>query len=288
MSIKAVIPWQAKIVAKLILSRIPAGYSFWRKLTLFKQGSMEKPAYAYAVFKYHYERAEFSRRNGGFVAMEIGPGDSLFSGMIARAFGASSSYLVDVGDFARHDMGAYRAMRRFLLEKGLPSPEISACNSLEDLLITCNGCYLTSGLTSLRTIPSQSVDFVWSQAVLEHIRQAEFPDFMREMRRVMRDDGVCSHRVDLRDHLSGSLNNLRFSEQLWESNFMASSGFYTNRIRYTDMLNAFERAGFGVHVVNVERWDRLPTQKTKLSTCFKQLPEEELAVCGFDVVLQPV
>jgi hypothetical protein len=26
------------------------------------------------------------------------------------------------------------------------------------------------------------------------------------------------------------LNNLRFSERIWESEFMAKSGFYTNRI----------------------------------------------------------
>lgn len=96
-----------------------------------------------------------------------------------------------------------------------------------------------------------SIDFIWSQAVLEHIRKSEFLDTMLELHRILRPNGVCSHVVDLKDHLGGALNNLRFSEKLWESNFMASSGFYTNRIRYSEMLDIFHQAGFSVEVVNV-------------------------------------
>jgi len=74
---------------------------------------------------------------------------------------------------------------------------------------------------------------------------------------------------------------------LWESEFMARSGFYTNRIRYREFLELFKRAGFDVEVKRVLRWDRLPTPRNKLNEAFRSLPDDELLVYGFDVVLRP-
>ena len=41
---------------------------------------------------------------------------------------------------------------------------------------------------------------------------------------MIRPGGLCSHVVDLKDHLGGALNNLRFSQRVWESRTMAGSG----------------------------------------------------------------
>lgn len=281
-------PWQVKIASKLVLSHIPVGYRFWRRLGLFQYGEMDRSAYAYQIFKKHFDRVDFPRKRGGFVALEIGPGDSLFSALMAHAFGASGSYLIDVGQFARNDLKPYRDMVSFLAEKGLLVTDLVGANSLEELLAACKTHYGRRGLASLRSIADESVDFIWSQAVCEHIRRGEFLDTMLELRRVMRSDGVCSHRVDLRDHLCGALNNLRFEERFWESGLMASAGFYTNRIQYSEMLSLFQQAGFDVRVVRVDRWDELPTPRAKLSPTFRHLPDVELCISAFDVVLRPV
>ena len=225
---------------------------------------------------------------GGFVALELGPGDSLFSGMIASAFKASTTYLVDVRPFAIDDIKFYRAMADFLEGEGLSVPKIERLASLQEVLAACSVHYLTSGLLSLRAIPDQSVDFVWSNAVLEHVRRRDFLDTMCELRRVMRADGVCSHSIDLKDHLGGALNNLRFSESFWEWDFVARSRFYANRIRYSEMVDFFRQAGFSVEVVDISRWDRLPISRKKLSVSFRNLPDEELCVAGFEVVLRPI
>src|SRR5215212_8964962 len=153
MNVKAKIPWQGKMTAKLVLSRVPVGYGFWRRLALFEHGPMDQPSYAYGVFKRHFDRVTFPQRSGGFVALELGPGDSLFSAMLAYAFGASASYLVDVGPFAREDLKPYHNMANFLAQKGLPVPDIATMNSLEELLGACAARYEVSGLSSLRTIP---------------------------------------------------------------------------------------------------------------------------------------
>lgn len=288
MHIKNRIPWQIKIFAKLILSHIPIKYNFWKHLALFKHGDMEKPDYAYDVFKKHFDKVTFSRQSENFVVLELGPGDSLFSAMIAYAFGASSVYLVDVDDFVSYDMKPYFSMANYLKENGLITPKMDDATSLKKLLELCNAKYMTSGILSLRTIPDQSVDFIWSQAVLEHIRRSDFTSMMSELRRVIRTDGICSHCIDLRDHLGGALNNLRFSERFWESEIMAKSGFYTNRMRYSEMLDLFKQSGFNIEVTEVEFWDKLPTPRTKLSFEFKYLTDEELSVSVFDVILKPI
>ena len=105
----ASIPWWGKIAAKLVLARIPVDYTIWKGLHLFECGLMEDPSYAYGVFKKHYDAAQSRRTFRGFVGLELGPGDSLFTAMIANAYGATGYYLVDVEDYAKRDMQCYRA-----------------------------------------------------------------------------------------------------------------------------------------------------------------------------------
>jgi len=281
------IPWRIKIGAKLVLSRLPLDYGFWQRVGWFRLGDMDNPEYAFAVVKRHFERASSSRNYEGLVALEVGPGDSVCSAMIAFAFGVRATVLVDTGRFARQDSEAYRAMAVYLEERGFAVPRLEETTTMEDVLRSCHAQYLTGGLASLRALQKESVHFVWSHHVLEHIKRCEFVDVMREVRRILRPDGVCSHSVDLKDNLSDALNNLRFSERVWESPFMARSGFYTNRLRYSEMRDIFRRTGFEVDVIEVARWDELPTPREKMSDEFRRFSDEDLLVSEFDVILRP-
>lgn len=268
------------------MARLPFGYSVWRRLGVFQHGTMERPAYALSVFTRHYDRAFFGRKGGGFVALELGPGDSVVSALIAYSYGAQSSYLTDVGDFATRDMKVYREMAAHLACNNRTVPTTDAID-FDEMLSKCGSTYSTDGLAALERIPAESVDFIWSHAVLEHIRLADFGNVMRQLRRILRADGVCSHRIDLSDHLGGALNNLRFPSVIWESGFFARSGFYTNRLSYAKILRLFEDAGFDVKVVTVDRWDTLPTPRSALAHQFREIPDEQLRIFGFDVILRP-
>jgi len=280
------IPWQLKIAAKLVLARVPVNYRFWKRASMFELGSMDKPRYALAVFRWHFDAANFPRKSGGFVGLELGPGDSLFSALIARSFGASRMFLVDVGPFASNNVEFYRKMELHLRQLGLHPPNLQNCFTIDDLKEACSVEYLTNGLASLKEIPSASVDFLWSHAVLQHVRRAEFAETLRELRRIQRPEGVSSHNISISDILGGKLNDLRFSDRIWESSFMANSGFYTNRIRYSELLRHFKEAGFEPRVRQMVRWEALPTPRRKMAHEFAVLPEEELRVRGFDVVLR--
>jgi SAM-dependent methyltransferase len=135
----------------------------------------------------------------------MGPGDSVGSAVAAKAMGFSAFYLVDAGDYANRDLEAYKEMSRICSRRGLASPDLGTANSLDDILAAQDATYLTNGLRSYQDIPTASVDFIFSQAVLEHVRRDEFAQIAAEMRRILKPDGVASHQVDLQDHLCGGL-----------------------------------------------------------------------------------
>jgi SAM-dependent methyltransferase len=280
------VPWQVKIAAKLVLARLPLPYGFWEKIGLFKQGKMEAPEYALGIFRRHFDAANFARKRGNFVALEFGPGDSLCSALIVRAFGGAKTYLVDAEPCASTDVTVYRRMEEHLRGLGLHPPSLEHCKDISDVAQAISAEYLTAGLASLKKIPSASVDFTWSHAVLPYVRRREFLATLQEMRRIQRPDGVASHAIPIKDVIGGNLNDLRFSETVWESPFMADSRFYTNRFRYAEMLRLFQQAGFAPEVVRERRWEKLPTPRNKMSSQFAALPEEDLLVADFDVLLR--
>lgn len=280
-------PWWARIGAKMALARLPAGYAFWQRMGLFRHGYMDQSGYALSVFEAHVQRAGLSMENlTGKVILEMGPGDSVATAIIAHALGARA-ILIDAGRYASASSATYEPLCRALAERGGVPVDTRGLKTLDELLQACGARYLVTGAAAWREIASQSVDLVFSQAVLEHVRLHEFEQVQRECKRVLKPRGAASHRVDLKDHLGGALNNLRLPRGWWESDFFVNSGFYTNRIRMSRMLGMFEDAGFRVQCEHVERWHELPTPRKSLAAEFAQLADDELRVSGFDVLLFP-
>lgn len=280
----AMVPWWSKVLIKLLLARFRLPYAAWRRLGIFRHGCMGDPGYAWRVYARHLEQyRSFSRQACPGEVLELGPGDSAFSGAFGAALGTRWTYLVDVRPFFRWDTTSREVLGTFLKEAH-PELVLPEGPGLEDIRTE----YLTAGLDSLRSLPDASVDFIWSQAVLEHLPRQAFPAFLAEMHRILRPDGLLSHRVDLKDHLGGGLNNLRFPEAVWESPWFQESGFYTNRLRRGELLSAFAQAGFEVAWLAEERWPRLPTSRKSLAPSFQSLSEDELLVSGLELVLRPL
>ena len=137
----------------------------------------------------------------------------------------------------------------------------------------------------MKQIPDNSVDMIWSQAVFEHIKSTELLPTLSELKRILKPNGKCSHVIDLKDHLGGRLNHLRFTSAFWESSLVVNAGFYTNRIRFSDMKHFFKEAGFQIDKLSEKCWETLPTKREKLSKEYSNLPESELTVSEFSVIL---
>ena len=250
------IPWYIKIPAKIVFSRLPVDPLTWQRLNLFRAGVMDNEESARSIFFKHLDATGLSNLSGKTL-LELGPGNGLLTGKFAAELGASKTWLIDAVAIAE--------------PASFPNTE-----------------YLSNGLASLRTIPTASVDFLFSNAVLEHVRLNEFADTVAEMRRIIHPGGICSHQIDFRDHLGGSLNNLRFSEHIWESKFMAKSGFYTNRIPWSRMKEMFVEAGFSLTLIKQDFWPSLPTPHRALAEPFQDMNAHDLLTWGCHVVLRPI
>lgn len=276
-ALKSAVPWWGKIGLKLILARAPLSYRGFARLGVFRHGSMDTPDYALSVFRRHLAHAP----DASWVGVEIGPGDTAFSAPLARCHGCRKLWLVDSGDYANQDPRLYREMARTLARDASLAglPELCSVPDFAGLLANCGAAYLTDGVASLASIETASVDLVWSHAVLEHVRAADFPRLCQEMHRILRPGGQASHVVDFKDHLGGGLNNLRIPSSLWERDgFAQASGFYTNRIRFSAMRAMFEAAGFEVKVLLEKRWDPPPLRRSQLAAEFRGIAEEDLRV----------
>jgi SAM-dependent methyltransferase len=281
------IPWWAKIAIKIVLSRLPFGYSYWQKLGLFRHGKMDQLTYVQSVFDQHVKQAGLTNQLKGKTVLELGPGDSAATAVIAACHGAHA-VLIDSGDYASREVRLYLSFADRLKDQGFDVPDLSEAESREDVLSICGAKYLPNGLFSLQTIADDSVDLIFSQAVLEHVRRDEFLQTMTECHRVLKSNGAASHCVDLKDHLGGGLNNLRFRESVWESNFFVRSGFYTNRIRFSEMIAMFEESGFCIKALNPDCWEVSPIERKSLSRDFAEVTDEDLLVKGFDAIISPL
>ena len=280
----AALPWWFKMGAKIALARLPIAYEYWRRMGLFRHGSeLRQLATARARLSAVLKTQRLYGDGEARVILELGPGDSLAIAVAAKAMGLSTRF-VDVGDFAAYDAERYRALAKSCTED--PNCFATADFSTRDkMLASCDASYEVGGLNTLRAMPSASIDASFSYVVLEHVRKAEFGDFMAELYRVTRPGGTGRHSVDVMDHLGGGLNNLRFPSSVWESSLMATSGFYTNRLRPRQIVECAIDAGFDAQIVSAERFVRPPLPTSKMAKEFRRLDASDFEIATFDLAL---
>ncbi len=247
---------------------------------------MDRHTYLIGVFNGHLKRSGLQHEIAGKTILELGPGDSIGTALVAASHGCRS-IMLDTAAYAIQDIRFYKNLAYELSKLGLNPPDLSDVSSLDGVLKACKAIYLTGGLASFSEIPTGSVDLIFSHAVLEHVRRHEFDQIIRESRRVIAASGKVSHRVDLEDHLGGGLNNLRFSSRIWESQTFVKSGFYTNRIRCYEMISVFKASGFGVESFACNSYPKLPICRRVLSEEFVNLSDDELMIRGFTILLNP-
>ncbi len=98
---------------------------------------------------------------------------------------------------------------------------------------------------------------------------------------------MASHTVALSDSLTDGLNHLCFPEHVWEADWAARSGRYTNRYRFSEWLALFASAGFTIEITEVDSWPALPTPRVRLDTAFQNFTDADLVVRSFSVILRP-
>ena len=64
------------------------------------------------------------------------------------------------------------------------------------------------------------------------------------------------------------------------------SGFCTNHMRMSEIVDSFVTASFNVNVIDVINWEVLPTPRSRMNTMFAQFQEDKLCISGFVVLLR--
>ena len=271
--------WLLKIITKIIISRLPISYRFWKKVSIFKHGKMENFEYSRKIFEGHFQDMRNLNAIENPVIMEIGPGDSLFSMVYSRKYTNKEFYFLDVNEYATKNLEIYFKLHKELeKEKCFKKKLVRPFEKFSDLLAFYNAMYLTDGLKSLEKIKDNSIDYIFSHSVIEHVRKNELDKLIKEMHRILKSNGIISHNINYKDHLDESLNNLRFSEELWESDLFAKSGFYTNRIPAVEMHDYFRNNGFNLIKENFGQWEKLPLKRKLINVSFKKYSNKELSI----------
>ncbi len=281
------VPWWVKMGSKLVLARLPIPYALWRSLGLFRYGTSDESwtrERAFATECMVLATSELGRPPKA--VLEFGPGDSLVGAIVSSALGAERAFIVDVGDFASVDVSKYA---KLISDLDKETPGFAArvdLSSRDALLKSVNATYFTNGLSDLMGIADESVELSFSLKVVEHIRKAEFEPLMAKLAKVMCAPSVQRHVVDLHDHMGCALNSLRFTEGFWENSTVASSGFYTNRLRFSQIVQVAETVGLKASVPHALIWPSVPTPKSRMHPQFQSYLDADLQVCTFDMVLR--
>lgn len=281
--------WLLKIFLKIILSRLPIEHKVFRKIGIFRNGGMNQIDYSKRIFFGHLGDLKSFKDFKEPVILEIGPGDGFATAIYSRVYNSPKVYLIDVEEFADTDVSKYKdiicSMRD---EKNFRNIDLSSLDTIPDLLKEFNTSYLTNGLKSFKKIENSSVDYIFSHSVMEHIRLSILDEMIEEMNRVLKVGGLVSHNVNYKDHLCDSLNNLRFSKRIWESNLFANSGFYTNRVPAVEMHKKFTESGFEIIYQNFGSWTKLPIKRKYIHKEFSQYTDKELNNCTSNFIAKKI
>jgi len=204
------------------------------------------------VFQETFNRCDKSLDIKNKIVLEIGPGNSLAIGLMFLACGARKVYFVDRFKhlfWDDEDIAFHKKILKKIEEKKFPFSSLVN----KSITFTPNGSinfdpnrieYLSADVAFL-PLNNCSIDYVFSNAVLEHVHKIK--KAINEISRVTKPGGIGIHEIDLRDHFfqAAPLRLLQYPNWLWNLMTWNRPG-YTNRLRVSDYLDLFRKANFKI------------------------------------------
>lgn len=121
--------------------------------------------------------------------------------------------------------------------------------SLDEILSSLNIEYRIEDARN-RILPAESVDLINSNNVFEHIYPDILTDILKEFKRILTNDGIMSHFIDMSDHFAHldkaitPYNYLQFTEGQWAT--IDNSVQPQNRMRINQHREIINRNGFKI------------------------------------------
>jgi hypothetical protein len=236
----------------------------------------------------HYPRSSFK----GATVMEIGPGDNVVQGIAVLALGAASYHAIDrfLGDVESEN--ARRLYRRVAEE--LPKRYNIPCASIPDpetfpQRLKGERVFLKrKGIEDFQPIGlTGKADVVFSHGVGAHVASAKA--FAEASFEWLKPGGTAVHRIDFGpvvcwDRYENPLTFMTVNKMMWS--LASSHRGLSNRVRFHEFLEIFERAGFRVSTRILDRYNPEHAEEIRpyLKGSLRQAASESLQVARADFI----
>lgn len=283
MNLKALIKVPLVFLENILFSLFPGMRPFIERYFFNPYAFNEKHlAYSTSQFRDFLEKIGGDTKITGKNILELGPGGSIGFGLLALKHGARKYSAIESISHAfitEEQMSSYRK----LLDD---SDELINRYFIRD----ANNQYaynktfiefIEAGQDSSYRLPDESIDIIYSCAVLEHVHDLAL--CFSEMTRVLRGDGIMNHQVDLRDHIFSqkSLWFLNFSDY-WFDKFFKNTGEYVNRKRLSHYEMLIQKNNLQTLELDVNGRYEKPLPKNLK----KKYSENDLRNLSFNITLK--
>jgi SAM-dependent methyltransferase len=303
--------FKLRAIAEGMLTLLPGGARLLQRST---RGS-DSARYCYAVWMRHLTKIQkFNSWTGGRIGtvVELGPGDSLGTGLAALLCGADRYIAVDAVEHAnaQRNLAIFESLIE-LFRIGAPIPEpmelpevnpvlddysfpvyvrrtIGAerqkaiADALRDRTNRNSIVTYVQPSEARQVISSGSVDLIFSQAVLEHVDDLE--TVYRSCSEWLRPGGLMSHQIDFKSHGTSREWNGHWAYPVLVWRLIRGNRRYLiNRKPCGAHIRAIEKAGF--EIVSEERvrcYSRL--KRAQLAGALREITPDDLTTAGVFLV----
>ena len=306
-------PMNIKPLLEGLLTFLPGCSEILTKATL----GTDSPFYCYSVWMRHAVKTRPYLKKASNTVIELGPGDSLGTGLAALISGAKRYIALDVIKHAnlernirvfndllylfsiRHripDSTDFPKIIPLLDDYELPKwiqkeKELISEDSIKKItndLSNINNknpsiSYLSPELAETN-LPTNSVDLIFSQAVLEHAENLFL--LYKKCFDWLSPYGIMSHAIDFKSHGTALVWNghWTYSSLLWRM-MRGRRPYLINREPLSTHLRLMREAGF--EIILVERHKTKSNLKTKqLAKAFSNLDQDDLTTSGAYIIAQ--
>ncbi|MEX0734732.1 MAG: methyltransferase domain-containing protein [Steroidobacteraceae bacterium] len=309
---------KAKALLAGLATWIP-GYDYNRTT-----GGTNSARYCYSVWLRHLILAQESGRLPAGVprvVAELGPGDSIGIGVAALLSGAEKYFALDLVPYSdlrrtrelfdelvqlfeeRHPVpggGEFPALKPALESDEFPRHILDDA-TLRAALDLARVAQIRAAIEHAADAPTMivyqapwndpaviqpgSVDFIFSQAVLEHIDDLD--GVYAAMRRWLRPAGLMSHQIDFQCHRKADTWNghWTYSDFAWKV-VVGRRAYLLNRAPHSRHLAMLAKNGFEVVIDRPVRTTSV-LKRRQLAARFRELSDEDLTTSGAYLVAAP-